>query len=70
MAARPPVGAFGWKAVDAELSGTDRRRHRFLDHRGPKGLLVAFICKHCPSVKAVVDRLVRDAQDLAWKDAA
>ena len=31
---------------------------------GPNGLVVAFICNHCPYVKAVVDRMVRDANDL------
>ena len=28
---------------------------------GEKGLLVAFICNHCPYVVAVIDRLVADA---------
>ena len=32
--------------------------------RGEKGLLVMFICNHCPYVKAVRDRIIRDARDL------
>lgn len=31
---------------------------------GPQGLLVMFICNHCPYVQAVLDRIVRDAVDL------
>ena len=31
---------------------------------GPQGLLVMFICNHCPYVQAVFDRIVRDAVDL------
>lgn len=31
---------------------------------GPKGLLVAFICNHCPYVVAVIDRLAADMKTL------
>ena len=31
---------------------------------GPNGLLVMFICNHCPYVQAVLDRIVRDAREL------
>lgn len=65
MASAPPVCDFGWKAVDAVLPGTDSRRHRLLGEMGPGGLVVVFICNHCPYVKAVVARIVRDARDLA-----
>ena len=64
MAAIPPVCDFGWKAVDASLPGVDGRTHALFDSAGPKGLVVAFICNHCPYVKAVIDRIVRDAGDL------
>ncbi|MFT3735744.1 MAG: thioredoxin family protein [Rhodocyclaceae bacterium] len=33
--------------------------------RGPNGLLVMFICNHCPFVKAVIHRIVRDCRELA-----
>ena len=59
-----PVCDFGWKAVDAALPGVDGRTHRILDHAGPNGLVVAFICNHCPYVRAVIERIVRDAADL------
>ena len=65
MAAQPPICDFGWKAVDAELPGVDGNTHRIFDHKGANGLLVAFICNHCPYVKAVIDRLARDAKELA-----
>jgi peroxiredoxin len=65
MASTPtPVCDFGWKAVDFDLPGTDGKRHSLASARGPKGLLVMFICNHCPYVKAVLDRIVRDTAEL------
>lgn len=64
MAAVPPICDFGWKAIDARLPGADGRAYSILDQAGPNGLVVAFICNHCPYVKAVVERIVRDAIDL------
>ncbi|MGO4833443.1 thioredoxin family protein, partial [Rhizobiaceae sp. 2RAB30] len=64
MAAIPPVCDFGWPAIDAVLPGLDGRDHSILGQAGPNGLVVAFICNHCPYVKAVIGRIVRDAADL------
>jgi peroxiredoxin len=64
MAAIPPVCDFGWPAVDATLPGVDGRMHSIFDQAGPNGLVVAFVCNHCPYVKAVIGRIVRDAEDL------
>lgn len=65
VALNPPVCDFGQPAVDFDLPGTDGRRHTLASCRGPKGLLVMFICNHCPYVKAIIDRLIRDCQELA-----
>ena len=56
---------FGWKAVDFDLPGVDGRRHTLASSRGANGLLVMFICNHCPYVKAVLERIVRDCKELA-----
>lgn len=64
MAAVPPVCDFGWPAPDFDLPGTDGKRHTLRDVRGPNGVVIAFICNHCPYVLAVIDRIVRDARDL------
>jgi peroxiredoxin len=65
MAAQSRVCDFGWKAVDFDLPGVDGRRHTLASARGPKGLLVMFICNHCPYVKAIRARIVRDCGELA-----
>ena len=62
--ATPPVCNFGWPAVSFDLPGTDGKRHRLADVQGPNGLLVMFICNHCPYVKAVIDRIIRDCSEL------
>lgn len=55
----------GWPAAQFDLPGVDGRRHTLESTRGPKGLLVMFICNHCPYVKAVADKISRDTADLA-----
>src|SRR5438445_3727010 len=55
---------FGWKARDFALKGVDGKTYSLTDVRGPKGTLVAFICNHCPYVRAVIGRLVEEAKAL------
>lgn len=64
MAVETPICEFGWNAPDFRLPATDGRTYALEDIRGPKGTLIMFICNHCPYVKAVVDRIVRDAREL------
>lgn len=64
VALTPPACRFGWPAADFSLPGTDGRTHSLASCRGPRGLLVAFICNHCPYVQAILDRLIRDATAL------
>ncbi len=59
-----PVCEFGKPAVDFSLPGVDGRIWTLDDCRGEKGTLVMFICNHCPYVKAIRDRLVRDTREL------
>lgn len=59
-----PICDFGWKAPDFSLPGVDGRTYALRDVAGPNGLLVMFICNHCPYVKAVIDRIVRDVAEL------
>jgi peroxiredoxin len=46
------------------LPGVDGKTWRMQDCMGENGLLVMFICNHCPYVKAILDRLVRDTREL------
>jgi len=64
MKTTTPICDFGWKAADFSLPGTDGRTYTLADVRGETGTLIVFICNHCPYVKAVIDRLVRDATEL------
>ena len=62
--ATPPVCDFGWKAPDFTLPATDGKTYSLADVAGENGTLVMFICNHCPYVMAVIDRIVRDAEEL------
>lgn len=53
-----------FKAVDFSLKGTDGKTHTLQSCMGEKGLVVMFICNHCPYVKAVIERLVADCREL------
>ena len=53
------------KAPQFDLLGVDGKRYSPITARGDKGLLVMFICNHCPSVKRAIDRIVRDCKELA-----
>jgi len=59
-----PVCDFGQPAPDFSLPGTDGKTHTLQGERGPNGLLVMFICNHCPYVQSVRDRIIRDAREL------
>ncbi|MEP4768783.1 MAG: thioredoxin family protein [Roseibium sp.] len=59
-----PLCDFGWKAPDFTLKDPDGASFKMSDHLGNKGLLIAFICNHCPYVIAVADRLAADASTL------
>jgi peroxiredoxin len=64
VAEQTPVGDLGWIAPGFRLPGVDGKTHRLEELKGSKGTLVMFICNHCPYVKAVIDRVVRDATEL------
>ena len=65
MAAVTPICDFGWKAPDFSLKGIDGRTYTLDTVRGPNGTVVMFICNHCPYVRSVIGRIVRDVRDLA-----
>lgn len=59
-----PVCDFDAPAIDFSLPGVDGKTWSLQDCAGDKGLLVMFICNHCPYVKSVRERIVRDAREL------
>ena len=61
---QPPLCDFGWKARDFDLLGVDGKRYNLSNARGQNGLLVMFICNHCPYVKSIRERIIRDTREL------
>jgi peroxiredoxin len=64
MAVETPVCDFGQSPIDFALPGTDGKIWTLEQCRGENGLLVMFICNHCPYVQSVLDRLIRDTKEL------
>jgi peroxiredoxin len=59
-----PGPELGWQAVDFTLEDPDGVAYAMSEQMGENGILIAFICNHCPYVKAIVDRLAADARVL------
>ena len=59
-----PVCDFGLPAIEFSLPGVDGKTWSLQQCKGEKGLLVMFICNHCPYVKAIRERIVRDVREL------
>lgn len=57
---KTPVCEFNTKTPDFTLRGVDGETVSLSDCKGEKGLLVVFICNHCPYVKAILPRLVKE----------
>lgn len=64
VSSETPVCDFDLAAIDFSLPGVDGKTWTLKDCAGEKGLLVMFICNHCPYVKAIRDRIVRDTLEL------
>ena len=58
-----PVCEFDKEAVDFSLPGVDGKNWSLADCAGEKGLLVMFICNHCPYVLHINDEIVRIARE-------
>jgi peroxiredoxin len=59
-----PVCEFGKPAIDFLLPGVDGKQWTLEACKGENGLLIMFICNHCPYVKSIRERLVRDTKAL------
>ena len=54
-----PICEYGQNAYDFSLSCTNEEIWTLDNLKGERGLLIFFICNHCPFVKAILPKLVR-----------
>jgi len=59
-----PLCDFGLKAKPFSLLGIDNKLWTLDKAKGENGLLIMFICNHCPYVKAILPRLINDLSEL------
>ena len=59
-----PICDFNQGAIDFNLKGVDGNYYNLNSLKGQNGLLVMFICNHCPYVKSVIHRIIRDTNEL------
>lgn len=64
MLLETPLHDLGWTAEPFSLKDPHGQIFNSETQAGENGLLVAFICNHCPYVKAIADRLAEDARTL------
>ena len=55
---------FGEEAKDFKLISTENKKVSLDDIKGKNGILIMFICNHCPYVKAVINDIVEDIKYL------
>lgn len=60
-----PAVKRGWAAPDFRLKDTEGRFYSLNDVKGSKGLLVMFICNHCPFVQAIANKIAIETNALA-----
>jgi len=59
-----PVCDFDLPAINFSLPDASGKIWTLKECCGEKGLLILFICNHCPYVKAILKRIVRDTDEL------
>ncbi|MDP6727497.1 MAG: thioredoxin family protein [Gammaproteobacteria bacterium] len=59
-----PICDFNLAAIDFHLKGVDGNYYNLDSLKGQNGLLVMFICNHCPYVKSIIHRIIRDTKEL------
>lgn len=70
MATQSTMLDLGTPAPDFRLTSFDGKTHALDDFRDARGLVVAFICSHCPFVKHLRDELGRFASEYQAKGIA
>ena len=61
---KTPICNFGEKAKSFDLLSTENKVVSLENIKGKKGMLIMFICNHCPYVKAVIEEIVKDTNKL------
>jgi len=61
---KTPICNFGEEAKYFKLVSTENKKVSLDDIKGKNGILIMFICNHCPYVKAVINDIVEDAKYL------
>ncbi|CAC9587972.1 Alkyl hydroperoxide reductase and/or thiol-specific antioxidant family (AhpC/TSA) protein [uncultured Gammaproteobacteria bacterium] len=64
ISTQTPICDFNTPAIDFNLKGVDGKIHNLASCKGKNGLLVMFICNHCPYVKAIIERIIKDTKEL------
>ena len=59
-----PICEFNLPAIDFKLKGVDEKYYDLNSLKGTNGLLIMFICNHCPYVKSIISRIIRDTEEL------
>ncbi len=59
-----PICDFGWEAKEFTLNEPSGQSYKMVEQIGPKGLLIMFICNHCPYVKRISKEISEVSKNL------
>ena len=64
MPSNSSIVQLGWKAKNFSLPSTSGNNASYNEIKGKNGILVAFICNHCPYVVDILPRMIFDFKKL------
>ena len=64
MSVNAPNKDLGWLAPNFKLLSIDENYYSLKDLAGEKGIVIAFICNHCPYVIKIAERFSNEAKEL------
>ena len=65
VALTTPALEKGWGAIDFNLLSVDGDYYNLEKVCGENGLVIAFICNHCPYVKCIANKITRESDHLS-----
>ena len=61
---------FGWKPENFEFTGLKGNKNSLYDMTGLNGILIMFICNHCPYVRSIEKKIAIETSRLMRREVS